>query len=374
MYEDILNKLPVAVIPAYKPLPVVINIAKELINSKSFQGVVCINDGSGHEFDNIFKELKSLGVHVETHAVNLGKGTALKTGFNAVLNYFPESCGVVTLDADGQHLSKDVINIANNLLHSENTLITGGRVFDNKEIPLRSRFGNKLTKIIFRFFSGVKINDTQTGLRGIPASLLPDLIKLKTTGYDFELDMLIFAKEKHISIKEIHITTVYENGNSSSHFNPVLDSLRIYFVFFRYLWVAILSFIIDFSMLEIFMHILDVPDAPNDNQIAQISMTVIAANILARLVSSTFNFILNRRFVFKSKSNIFDEYKKYFVLVIYVLIINNAVFYFLLNNDAMQDITGLGAVFLEITKLITEMITFFITFVISRTIIFKNDK
>lgn len=127
-------------------------------------------------------------------------------------------------------------------------------------------------------------------------------------------------------------------------------------------------------MLEIFMNILDVPDAPNNNQIAQISMTVIAANILARLVSSTFNFILNRRFVFKSKSNIFDEYKKYFVLVIYVLIINNAVFYFLLNNDAMQDITGLGAVFLEITKLITEMITFFITFVISRTIIFKNDK
>lgn len=79
--------------------------------------------------------------------------------------------------------------------------------------------------------SGVKINDTQTGLRGIPASLLPDLIKLKTTGYDFELDMLIFAKEKHYDVKEIPITTVYENSNSSSHFNPVLDSLRIYFFF-----------------------------------------------------------------------------------------------------------------------------------------------
>ena len=243
-----MNTLPVAVIPAYKPLPVVINIAKELMNSKSFQGVVCVNDGSGKEFDYIFTELKTLGVIVETHAVNLGKGTALKTGFNAALNYFPESCGVVTLDADGQHLSKDVINIADNLLKTHNTLITGGRVFDNKDIPLRSRFGNKLTKVIFRLFSGVKINDTQTGLRGIPASLLPDLIKLKTTGYDFELDMLIFAKEKHITIKEIPITTVYENGNSSSHFNPVLDSLRIYFVFFRYLWVAVLSFIIDFTI------------------------------------------------------------------------------------------------------------------------------
>ena len=323
-------------------------------------------------FDYIFSELKTLGVVVETHAVNLGKGTALKTGFNAALHYFPESCGVVTLDADGQHLSKDVINIAENLLNINNVLITGGRVFDNKNIPLRSRFGNKFTKIIFRLFSGVKINDTQTGLRGIPASLLPDLIKLKTTGYDFELDMLIFAKEKHYAIKEIPITTVYENGNSSSHFNPVLDSLRIYFVFFRYLWVAILSFITDFTMLEVFMKMLHVPDAQSDSQIAQISLTVISANILARLVSSTFNFILNRRFVFKSNANIFDEYKKYFVLVIYVLIINNSVFYFLLNNDALQDITGLGTIFLEITKLITELITFFITFIISRTIIFKD--
>ena len=367
-----MNKLPVAIIPAYKPMPVVINIAQELIESNAFQGIICINDGSGKEYDEIFNELINIGVKVEYHAVNLGKGTALKTGFNAALHYFPESCGVVTLDADGQHLSKDVINIADNLLKTHNTLITGGRVFDNKDIPLRSRFGNKLTKVIFRLFSGVKINDTQTGLRGIPASLLPDLIKLKTTGYDFELDMLIFAKEKHITIKEIPITTVYENGNSSSHFNPVLDSLRIYFVFFRYLWVAVLSFIIDFTMLEIFMKILEVPDAPSNNQIEQISLTVITANVLARLVSSTFNFILNRRFVFKSNANILDEYKKYFVLVIYVLIINNAVFYFLLNNDSLQHITGLGAVFLEITKLITELITFFITFVISRTIIFKD--
>ncbi|MDE7315903.1 MAG: glycosyltransferase, partial [Mucispirillum sp.] len=110
-------RLPVAVIPAYKPLHVVINIAKELINSKSFQGVICINDGSGKEFDYIFSELKALGVIVETHAVNLGKGSALKTGFNAALNFFPECCGVVTLDADGQHLSKDIINIADNLLN-----------------------------------------------------------------------------------------------------------------------------------------------------------------------------------------------------------------------------------------------------------------
>ena len=369
-----MNKLPVAIIPAYKPMPVVINIAQELIKSNAFQSIICINDGSGKEYDEIFNELINIGVKVEYHAVNLGKGTALKTGFNAALHYFPESCGVVTLDADGQHLSKDVINIAQELLQNSNSLITGGRVFDGKNIPLRSRFGNKLTKVIFKLFTGVSINDTQTGLRGIPSSFLPTLLKLKTSGYDFELDMLIQAKEQHYPIKEVPITTVYENGNASSHFNPVLDSLRIYFVFFRYMWVAILSFCIDFLMLEFFLHIFKVPDTSNDYQLLQVSKTVIIANILARLVSSTFNFILNRKFVFKSKANIVDEYLKYFVLVVYVLIINNAVFYFLLHNDNFQELTGLTQQFIEITKLFTELVTFIITFIIARTIIFRNDK
>ena len=88
-----MNKLPVAIIPAYKPMPVVINIAQELIESNAFQGIICINDGSGKEYDEIFNELINIGVKVEYHAVNLGKGTALKTGFNAALHYFPESCG-----------------------------------------------------------------------------------------------------------------------------------------------------------------------------------------------------------------------------------------------------------------------------------------
>lgn len=369
-----MSNLPVAIIPAFKPMNIVIKIAQELIDSKVFQGIICINDGSGKEYDNIFDELINIGVKVEYHAVNLGKGTALKTGFNAALHHFPESCGVVTLDADGQHLSIDVINIAKELLKHNDSLITGGRVFDSKHIPLRSRFGNKLTKIIFKLFTGVGIKDTQTGLRGIPSSFLPTLLKLKTTGYDFELDMLIQAKEKHYPIKEVSITTVYENNNASSHFNPVLDSLRIYFVFFRYMWVAILSFFIDFLMLEFFMYILKVPNASNDYQLAQVSKTLIVANILARIISSTFNFILNRRFVFKSKANIIDEYLKYFILVIYVLIINNSVFYFLLHNDYFQEVTGISQQFIEITKLFTELITFFITFIVSRTFIFKGSK
>ena len=367
-----MSNKPVAIIPAYKPLEVVVDIAKELINSNIFQGVICINDGSGKEYDKIFGDLINAGVKVEKHAVNLGKGSALKTGFNAALNLFPESCGVVTLDADGQHLVKDVINIATELVNNSNTNVMGGRVFDNKDIPFRSRFGNKLTKVIFRLFSGVKINDTQTGLRGIPSSFLPNLLKLKTSGYDFELDMLIQAKEHHYAIMEVPITTVYENGNSSSHFNPVLDSLRIYFVFFRYLWVGLLSFCIDFLMLEVFLWLLKVPEVPN--KIIQVSKTVVIANILARLVSSTFNFILNRKFVFKSKANILNEYKKYFILVVCVFVVNNIIFYFLLNSITFRDVIGVSEQFIEITKLITELVTFVVTFIIARTIIFKGDK
>lgn len=373
-----MNNLPVAIIPAYKPLPVVVDIAKQLIESDIFQGVICINDGSGKEYQKIFDDLRELGVHVETHAVNMGKGSALKTGFNAAMVYFPESCGVVTLDADGQHLSKDVINVANELYQNSTCLITGGRVFTDKTIPARSRFGNNLTKHVFALFSGVKINDTQTGLRGIPLSFLIHLIKLRTNGYDFELDMLISAKEHGIKIKEIPITTVYENGNSSSHFNPLLDSLRIYFVFFRYIWVGMFSFIIDFVMLEVFLKVLNISKTSPHmiETTANLSYKLVLANILARLVSSTFNFALNRKFVFKSKANVFDEYRRYFIFMIYILIINNAILYFLLHNDAMQSLaqTKAAEIFLEITKIVTEIITFFITFIISRTIIFRNER
>lgn len=344
-----MNDLPVALIPAYMPSKILPDIAKSLMDSGVFQGVICVDDGSGSDYSEIFNKLENIGVKVILHSVNLGKGAALRSGFNCFHSSFPQSVGVITLDADGQHLSDDAINIAKKLHSDKSALMLGSRIFDSNRIPLRSRFGNILTKYIFSFMTGLSISDTQTGLRGIPATFIPKLLRLKTSGYDFELDMLILAKELRIPIKEITITTVYENGNATSHFNPVLDSLRIYFVFLRYAWVGLCSFLIDFTMFMFFLHIICLP--------------LMFSNIAARGISSTANYTLNRYVVFKSKNSVFKEYLKYFILMVYVLIINTS-----LVCLTYTYVTKL-AVFVKISA---EILTFLITFIVSRNFVFKD--
>src|SRR5262249_16001168 len=164
-----------------------------------------------------------------THAVNLGKGQALKTAFNHYLLRCPQdSVGVVTADADGQHLPADVLRVAETLERGPATLVLGSRGFEGA-VPARSRVRNVPTRLILRWLIGRSVRDTQTGLRGIPRRFLPELLAMEAGRYEFELDMLIRATEERIPIAEIPIETVY-GGPAQSHFNPLRDSLRIYFV------------------------------------------------------------------------------------------------------------------------------------------------
>ena len=108
-------------------------------------------------------------VQLLRHAVNLGKGAALKTAFNYVLCAMPDAAGVVTADADGQHAPEDIARVAEALAAQPDALVLGARAF-GADVPLRSRFGNIVTRGIMHALLGRKLADTQTGLRGIPAA------------------------------------------------------------------------------------------------------------------------------------------------------------------------------------------------------------
>src|SRR4029077_1048749 len=131
-------------------------------------------------------------VVVLVHAVNRGKGNALKTAFNQFLLTTPvDSPGVVTADADGQHLPDDVRRVAERLERSRSSLVLGGRTFEG-DVPFRSRFGNTVTRGVVRLLLGRPIFDTQPGLRGIPRGFLPELVSQAEGGhYEFELEMLV---------------------------------------------------------------------------------------------------------------------------------------------------------------------------------------
>lgn len=275
---------PIALIPAYKPEPCIVDTVSSLLASGCFRAIVMINDGSGPDFDSLFTRLAALGVTVLSHAINLGKGMALRTGFNYIACAYPDSIGVVTLDADGQHLVQDVLRVADHFKKNSESLILGSRRF-GRDVPLRSRFGNKASRGVMLLVGGIRLTDTQTGLRGIPLFFLPTLLRLNTTGYDFELDMLMQSRQVNLPIIEVPISTVYLEGNTSSHFNPFFDSLKIYMVFLRFNVSSLISVLIDYSIFSL---------------IFISSGNIIAGQSLARLCAGSVNYCINRNFVFKS--------------------------------------------------------------------------
>ena len=334
-------------IPAYNPVPALFDIVEQL--GKHYK-VLIVDDGSSPEFQPIFTNLDTLPcTTVLRHAVNRGKGQALKTGFNHVLTQSPAHVGVVTADADGQHLPADIHKIAQALLQDSKALHLGVRQFQG-EIPFRSRFGNTLTRGVFRVFSGRSISDTQTGLRGIPTSMLPKFMDIKASRYDFELEMLLNACRDRSRIIETPITTVYENGNATSHFNPVIDSLKIYYVFMRFSALSMTTALLDYIVFTI---------------VWLSAGSLLASLASARLVAGTFNFTLARKMVFRSKNKLPRQAASYVLLVISLMAV---------SYGLVQSMTHFLHMNVYVSKLIAEGGLFIASFSLQNLLIFTKQE
>ena len=226
-------------IPVWRPEWVLVTLANELLEA-GIGAVIVVDDGSGASFQHIFQRLWQSKVTVLRHSVNLGKGRALKTGFRYLSTERPEYLstersefqGVVTVDADGQHTVRDVLQVARRLLKGLERPVLGVRSFSGR-VPLRSRLGNAVTSRLFGFVTGVRLGDTQTGLRGLPLALLPELVEVEGERYEYEVAMLAHLCRGGVMPMQVLIETVYLQGKRSSHFDPLLDSMRVYLVLAR---------------------------------------------------------------------------------------------------------------------------------------------
>lgn len=341
-----LLSLPVALIPAYKPEPAVLDTARALLASGRIAHVVVVNDGSGAEYAPLFQELAGMGATVLRHSVNLGKGMALRTGLNYIACTFPHSAGVVTLDADGQHLVKDVLAVTDRLLKNPGALILGCRSF-GRSTPLRSRVGNITTRLVMRLLAGLCISDTQTGLRGIPQSFVPHLLRLRTTGYDFELDMLIQAQKEGIPLMEQPIETVYINDNRSSHFHPLLDSIKIYLVFLRYNLSSLLTSGVDYMVF--------------------VTCTIFGLSLgscmaMGRVCSWIVNYGINKHFVFQSEKG-WQSLTPYLMFEISMAFVSYIAIAYLCRT---LNFNIYGA------KVLVESLLYLFTFTVQREIVFSQ--
>ena len=235
-----------ALIPAYNPDLRLVGLVQELRRSGRLAEIIVVDDGSGEQCRPLFARLAALpGVTVLRHAVNLGKGAAPKTGLNHFCSAMPQASGVVTADADGQHLPADVLRVAARLEETGDRLVLGSRQFA-LGVPLRSRLGNVVTKYAFWGVMGKKLEDTQSGLRGVPQALARQLLRLKDSGYEFELLMLVHCRRTGVPIEACPIATVYLDENRSSHFHPIFDSLKIYSVFLRFIAASLATAAVDY--------------------------------------------------------------------------------------------------------------------------------
>lgn len=290
-------------IPAYEPREALPALTRALMDKGV--PVVVVNDGSATGLE-YFERIRAQGAVVLEHGENLGKGRALKTGLAWMAEQGYE--GVVTADADGQHSLEDILRVARALAGGTRRLVLGIR--DVSRMPNRSRTGNCLTRTLFRLLYGIKLQDTQTGLRGIPLTgeNRSGLLSLTGERYEYEMEMLIEAGELFpAGIQELEIETIYlEDSDTSSHFRPLADGARIYSVLFRhfprFFLSSILAFLVDYSLFNLLYYLLFHRSVP--------------AAVLARVVSAGVNYTVNRKLVFGSSYHLLGYVKICLVILL----------------------------------------------------------
>ncbi len=343
------------IIPAYEPDDKLIGLMDNLV-SAGLSPIVVVNDGSETDtYGRIFDAAAARGAVVLNHAVNMGKGRALKTAFNYCLNEYPDMAGVITADSDGQHTASDIKKCMDALLQNPDKLVLGVRDFDESGIPARSVFGNKTTSRVMKFLTGMSISDTQTGLRGISAEFMKYLLTEKGERFEFETNMLLATKELGVEILEVPIKTIYLEENKSSHFNPIKDSIRIYAVFLKFLFSSLSSSVVDIALFSLFCAVFrNVPIAIG---------YIMLSTILARVISATYNFLINYKVVFKSGSNSAKAALKYILLALFIMLSSGALVSF------FHGLIPSSPEF--VVKIPVDCLLFLVSFFVQREIVYK---
>ena len=227
------------------------------------------------------------GVHVVRHAIGLGKGAALKTGINAILTHAGPVTSIVTVDGDGKHAPGDVFKLVSRVQEDASRLYLGVRRSE-RGAPLARRLGDAVTRGVTRILTGLRVSDGQSGLRALPLDLCEAALRIPLNGFEFETECLMEAgrlREGQLQIVEVPIQAVRRESGRPPEFNPLLDSMWIYFVFLRYCAGSLVTFLTDYVVFVlVFM------------QTRSIGLGI----ALARGVAIFVSFVLNRAAVFHS--------------------------------------------------------------------------
>ena len=335
----------IALIPAYEPDRALLEITEEL--KKCELEIIVIDDGSGKNFEDLFTEA-GRAAKILQHDTNRGKGAAIKTGLSYIAEHYRPPYTVVTVDADGQHRPADVMRVLQAADEERTGIVLGSRSFTGA-VPLRSRIGNGITRLVYRLISGCRIYDTQTGLRAFSDLLLPELLQIEGERYEYEMNALIKLAKKGCPLREVRIETVYLNDNASSHFDTFRDSFRICKEILKFSAASLAGFLVDYSLYCV------LTAATGD---------LVLSNVAARIVSATANYTLNRKLVFRSNVPVARSVAQYAALAVVILIGNTVV---------LRGLTCLGWNH-YLAKIVTELAFFAFSWIVQRSLVFRRKE
>ena len=346
------------VLPSLDPNEKFKGVVEELIGS-GFEHIVIVNDGSDAAHLHWFEEAAAHEqCTVLTHEVNRGKGRGLKDGFAYVAEKLPEVKGVITIDGDGQHLTRDIIACGEKMLENPDKVVLGCRDFNQPGIPPRSVAGNKTTARLFRLCYGIKLSDTQTGLRAIPAKYLKRFCEISGERFEYETNMLLNMKRMGIGFIEQPITTVYDPEDYSSHYNAVKDSWRIFKVMFKFLLSSMGSTLIDLGVFYLVMKLFGAGLG---------AYRELVSTAVARACSSFANFSANNAVVFENRKHYKRALVRYYCLCIPQMLVS-AGLVTLINHLLANSVPILAT----LVKFAVDTCLFFISYGIQREWVFTQ--
>ncbi|MBO6093818.1 MAG: bifunctional glycosyltransferase family 2/GtrA family protein [Oscillospiraceae bacterium] len=358
---DCRNSLAI-VLPSLDPDAKFSGVVSGLVES-GFRNIVIVDDGSDADHQQWFSLAEEYPqCNVLHHGVNKGKGRALKTAFSYVLENIPDAEGVITIDGDGQHLLKDIIACGNRMLAEKDKVILGCRDFDLPGVPPRSVAGNKFTSRAFRLLFGIRISDTQTGLRAIPAQFLQEFCAIEGERFEYETNMLLQMKRSGIVFCEQPIETVYDPEDYSSHYNALKDSWKVGKIMLRFLLSgsgakyavsSVISFVCD---KLIYLTLVALFGLASES----------VFHLIGTFSSSVLNFHLNKYWVFGKRGEYAKDLLAYYCVCIPRTLIATAFTSLVITR--MQAVTPGGA---TVVNIIVDTVLFIVTYFIQKKWVFK---
>ncbi len=339
------------IISLYKISDITLKLCNKL-NDLGAEHIVVVNDGCPTDND-FFNELVSIGCNIVNLKAESGKGKCIKAGIKFAHNNLHNIDGYITADADGQHKAEDIMKVSRALELRSDSLVLGKRNLKKSKAPLIVKFGHRISSIYFKIITGTSCKDTQTGLRGIPATLYDLAVSTAGNRFDYEMNFLTKCADRKVPLYFVDITTDY-SCSDISNYRIVKDTYLIYKTPLRFATASIGCTVVDLILFTLFAYLLP----------SKFVFSVALATLLARIVSGALNFSINRRIIFANDGKAKTQALRFFVL------------FFIIMCLSMLIVSALSFLPVPVTliKAIVDILLWTVNYTCQRKWVFKDSK